>query len=710
MKITRPFVLGLFLILITGQQVASLPNIIGHWKGQIEIPQTPLGVVVNLVQNEDGSWAGTIDIPMQGAVGLPLRNISVEDSNVSFTIEGPPGNPTFNGTLSPDGASIDGDFSQAGQTFPFGLKRTGDARTTEGPSAEEALSGFDEFIREGMKKWDVPGMGIAIVKDGGPILIKGYGYRNVEEQLPVTEDTEFAIGSSSKAFTTLVLGMLVDEGVIEWDEPVRTYLPTFELEDEFASERMTPRDLVCHRSGLPRHDFVWYGSPLSREELFDRLTYLESNVDFRTEFQYQNLMFMTAGYLAGQVTGTSWESLVMDRIFEPLGMDNSNLSVDDMRGAPDFAYGYQKKENEDTGEDEIRRMPFRDIDAMGPAGSINSTVLDMSKWVQFQLAGGNAGDTRVVSSQTMQELHRPQIVVHGGMISQLFTHPEMPHIMYGLGWFVQPYRGHEMLHHGGNIDGFSALVAFMPKDNVGVVVLTNLNGTPFPTVVMLNVFDRLLGLDEIDWNGRYKLVWAKVKEGGDQAKTMESINRKSGTETSHRLDDYTGVYTHPAYGSIEVTESGDTLMAARNGITVGLEHWHYDVFRTTDGPIEGLKIAFLTNLNGDIDRISAAMEQAVDAVEFLKEPPREMFERDFLEQFVGDYDLMGMVVTERFRDDNTLTVIAPGQPPYELDPYMGTEFKLKDHKQYSVKFVIEKGDVTQAVFIQPNGVFAAKKN
>ena len=184
----------------------------------------------------------------------------------------------------------------------------------------QKLDGFDAFANQELRDWKCDGFAIAVVKDGKVILSKGYGLRDVKKNLPVTEKTLFAIGSSTKSFTVTSMGVLVDQGKLDWDKPVRDYLPDFRLWDQFATERMTPRDLVTHRSGLPRHDLMWYNSPFSREELFSRLRYLEPNKDFRTTFQYQNLMFMTAGYLAGHVAGTSWEQLVHDVIFEPLGM------------------------------------------------------------------------------------------------------------------------------------------------------------------------------------------------------------------------------------------------------------------------------------------------------------------------------------------------------------------------------------------------------
>ncbi|MEW5901563.1 MAG: serine hydrolase domain-containing protein, partial [Acidobacteriota bacterium] len=184
-----------------------------------------------------------------------------------------------------------------------------------------------------MAEWKVPGMAVAIVKDGQVILAEGYGLKDVKNNLKVTPQTIFAIGSSSKAFTATAMGILTDDGKLDWDKPVREYLPSFKLWDLFASERMTPRDLVCHRSGLPRHDVMWYNSPLSRKELFDRIQYLKPNKDFRANFQYQNLMFMTAGYLVGQLSGSTWEEFTKKKIFEPLGMNDSNFSVEESKKA-----------------------------------------------------------------------------------------------------------------------------------------------------------------------------------------------------------------------------------------------------------------------------------------------------------------------------------------------------------------------------------------
>jgi CubicO group peptidase (beta-lactamase class C family) len=399
--------LRVFLLLVTVVTVATAPAAAqsaapaGRWEGAISLPGTELKIALTLEAAAGGAWSGTIDIPAQGAQALPLGNVTVEGSNVSFDLPDIPGNPAFKGVVAPDGRSLSGTFAQGGQSFPFTLQRS----VEPSAAAALALEGFDEFVSAAMKSWNVPGLAVAIVRDGTVVLAKGYGLRNVRSNLPVTADTVFAIGSSTKAFTTMAMGILVEEGKLDWDEPVTKYLPRFALMDTFAGERMTPRDLVTHRSGLPRHDLAWYNATLSRRELVERLPHLEPNAGFREKFQYQNLMYLTAGYLAGEVDGTSWEDVLRSRLLEPLGMKNSNFAVSDSQKTPDFATPYTLKEKAPID------VPFRIIDAVGPAGSINSTANDMAKWLQLHAGGGVVDGTRVVAARQIQEMHRPQMVI-----------------------------------------------------------------------------------------------------------------------------------------------------------------------------------------------------------------------------------------------------------------------------------------------------------
>jgi CubicO group peptidase (beta-lactamase class C family) len=690
------------------------PSPAGRWEGAIETPGTPLGVIVDLSRTADGSWQGDVDIPLQGAKDLPLTAVAVDGAAVRFTISGIPGEPTFAGTLSGDAATLAGDFTQGGATFPFSLSRAGEAAVAERLTAEQALAGFDAWMAGQLAAWKVPGASVAVVRGGEVVLTKGYGLRDVEDGLPVTAGTLFAIGSATKAFTATVLATLVDEGELEWDEPVRRYLPDFTLYEETYSARVTPRDLLSHRTGLPRHDLVWYGSPLSREELYRRLRWLEPTEDLRAAWQYQNLMFMTAGYLAGQLAGSEWETLVEERLFAPLGMEDSNFSVGAMAATADHATPYEKTDEDDDGVDEIEPMPFRRIDAVGPAGSINSNARDMAQWTRLQLGLGTVDGEEIVGRSALAPLHQPLMVVPGGLFSALFKQPEMPYLMYGMGWFVQPYRGHEMVHHGGNIDGFSARVTFLPNDDLGIVVLTNLDGTSLPTVVTLDLIDRFLGAEPTDWSGRYLALTKQLEGAQEQAEAVEEVGRRKGTQPSHPLAEYAGTYAHPAYGEIEVTTTGDALHLAYHTLESPLEHWHYDVFRASDEELEGAKLAFEAGLSGHVERLVMDLQPGAAAIEFDKQPAAELADPARLAEYAGAYELMGLTLTVGVRETEEgggeLTLAVPGQGTSVLAPVREDEFEITDQEGYGLIF--ERGDdgsISRMILVQPQGNMPAAK-
>jgi CubicO group peptidase (beta-lactamase class C family) len=559
-------------------------------------------------------------------------------------------------------------------------------------AAAQKLDGFDAFANQELHEWNCDGFAIAIVEDGKVILSKGYGLRDVKKNLPVTEKTLFAIGSATKSFTVTSLGVLVDQGKLDWDKPVRDYLPDFRLWDQFATERMTPRDLVTHRSGLPRHDLMWYNSPFTRQELFDRLRYLEPNKDFRTTFQYQNLMFMTAGYLAGHVAGTTWEQLVRQAIFEPLGMTGSNFSITDSQKSSDYSLGYQ------VVNDIPVDMPFRNIDSIGPAGSINSNIEDMTKYVMMHLAKGKG----VVSATNEMQMMTPQMAIQAPSPDK-----ELGDLAYGMGFFVTTYRGHKFVHHGGNIDGFSSLVAFLPQDNIGLVILTNQNASPMPAVVAYHVWDKLLGLDTVDWTARIKQQRALTKASEQDAKNKGYTTQRTGTHPSHELAEYAGEYEHPGYGIVKVENASGGLKIDYHGLGGMLTHFHYDVFEVPKdelNPFSEEKVQFHSNLAGDIDSLGIPFESTLKDITFVKLGDRSMTQKTFLQPLTGDYQRGPLLAAVALKGDSALTLTLPGQPVYNLVPVHGTKFNIKELNGYSVEF---KGD--DLVFYQPSGTFSATR-
>ena len=567
-------------------------------------------------------------------------------------------------------------------------------------AAPAELEGISGFVQQVMQDWKVPGLAVAVARGDEIVVAQGFGQRDLAKGLEVTPRTLFAIGSCTKAFTTMALGLLADEGRLDWDTPVKTYLPAFKLHDPFASERMTPRDLVTHRSGLPRHDLMWYGGSFTRQEMVERLQYLEPNKDFRTTWQYQNLMYLTAGYLVEAIVGQSWEEVVQGRIFDRLGMGGSNLSVTSSQQAADFARPYHEK------DERVEEMPFREIDTVGPAGSINASVEDMAHWLLLHLNGGMHGGTRFISEGQVAQMHAPQMVIPD---DGRWAEVSLP--SYGLGWFVHSYRGHTVVHHGGNIDGFSALVSLMPREKIGIVALVNMNGVPVPDLLSYYVYDHLLGLDAVDWNGRGLQDKAHMKEAGEKGKEKSATDRVTGTQPSHPLDAYVGDYAHPGYGVLGVERDGEGLRASFNAFSGPLEHYHYDIFELYHEPFDvRIKLSFSTNVQGDISGLSAPLEPTVADIVFTRRPRQEMTERAFLERFVGEYEVMGITLTVSLKGENALQVVLPGQPQFELEPYKGTEFHLKGLSGFGIEFKSDdSGAVVEAIVTQPGAVLTARK-
>ncbi|CAA9264545.1 MAG: Beta-lactamase class C-like and penicillin binding proteins (PBPs) superfamily / DUF3471 domain, partial [uncultured Chloroflexia bacterium] len=429
------------------------------------------------------------------------------------------------------------------------------------------LEGYSDWLQQTMSTWKVPGLAVGIIKDGQVVFLEGLGVRDTDSALPVTPNTLFALASGTKAFTTMALGLLADEGKLDWDAPVRDVVPSFKLYDVVATERLTPRDLVTHRSGLPRHDIAWYQSPFSRAELWRRLQYLQPNKDIRTDWQYQNLMYMAAGCVLEHITGMSWEDFVRSRIFQPLDMTRSNFAISDSQADQDHALPYKEI------EDVVKRVPFYEQFAIGPAGSINTCVADMTRWLRLHLGKGELDGQRLVSEAQVRAMYVPQMV-----IQRPSKYDEILHENYGLGWSVSTYRGYEFVQHGGNIDGFSTMTTLMPRQNISVVALCNINGSSLPWIACVNAYERLLGIDETPWSDRYQADRAAAKAGEEAGKTKDAADRVESTAPSHALDAYTGEYEHPGYGSLYVDEVDGALSMRLNTLPFSVEHYHYDTF------------------------------------------------------------------------------------------------------------------------------------
>ncbi len=476
----------------------------------------------------------------------------------------------------------------------------------------EPFPGMDRYIEQALATWKVPGIGLAIVRNDSLIYAKGYGVRAVGKPERVDAQTIFAIGSSSKAFTAASIAMLVDEKKVSLDASPATYLPGFQLYDPYATRELTVRDLLSHRSGLARGELAWYGSGFDRDEIVRRVRYLKPTWSFRSQFGYQNIMYITAGQVVAKVSGKTWDDFVRERIFAPLGMTASTTTIRGLESTADLAQPHAEI------RDTVRAIPWRNIDNAGPAGSINSNVVDMAQWVRLQLGRGMYGTQRLISARLVDEMHQAHTVIRTDSAARA-SNPDTHLQAYGLGWFLQDYRGKVLVHHGGNVDGFTALVAMMPEEKFGVVLLTNMNGTGLPNALMLKLFDLQLKAPAKDWSGEgYKrLEQARARA---QAAQGRAEARVANTTPTLPLASYTGTYTDSLYGDVVITEANGKLQ-----LTFGptwraeLEHYHYDAFRARfDTPVlPPVPVTFRINGAGKVDEVQLDM---AGVAEFRRKP------------------------------------------------------------------------------------------
>ncbi len=365
--------------------------------------------------------------------------------------------------------------------FTLSLPQLGYAQTSATQTASDyskQLSEIEAKIEKRRQELGIPGMSLVIVKDDKVIYSKGLGYKDFEKKIAATPDTQFAIGSATKAFTALSVLMSQDDGKLSLDDSPKKHLPYFKMKDADTDKNMTVRDLMDHSSGLNRTDLAMITGKLNRQELIRVAGEAQPMAKLNEKWFYNNIMFAAAGEITAKTNNTTWEKYVPARIFAPLGMTNSNMSIKEMEKAKDFSYGYDY--NFDTKI--TRRLPFRPIDDVGPAGSINSSANDMAKWIRFVMNGGTIADKRLVSEKGYTEWTKPQnnITPNGKMT-------------YGLGWFLQDWNGMKVVQHGGNIDGFNSMVAMIPEKKIGFVMLTNVTGSSLGNELMTIIFEGILG-------------------------------------------------------------------------------------------------------------------------------------------------------------------------------------------------------------------------
>jgi CubicO group peptidase (beta-lactamase class C family) len=435
------------------------------------------------------------------------------------------------------------------------------------------LDGLDRYVEQSMKAWKVPGLAIAVVKGDRVILARGFGVRELGKAAPVTENTLFAIGSATKAFTATVAGILTDRGNLSLDDRATKHLPSFELADPYASREVTIRDLMTHRTGVAGGDLLWASGGFDRAEIVRRIRFVPPTWSFRSRFDYSNIMFIAAGEAIAAAGGASLDRLFGDLILTPLGMTRSTTSIRALRAGDDVATPH------DPTDSLPRTVPWRNMDNTLAGGGINSSAADMARWLELQLGGGVFRGRRLVSEAFILESRTPQTVIRREGPWAAMT-PDAHFVSYGLGWIISDYHGQQLLQHGGGIDGMSAMVGLLPERGVGIVALTNLNGNQVPAALMYWIVDRYLDRSVTDWSDRALQAARADQVAAAAAQQRETARRVTGTTPSLPLPRYAGRYRHPAWGDVEVrAEAGGLVIEYGTEFIGTLEHVQHDAFR-----------------------------------------------------------------------------------------------------------------------------------
>jgi CubicO group peptidase (beta-lactamase class C family) len=436
------------------------------------------------------------------------------------------------------------------------------------------LQGLDAYVEQALREWGVPGLALAVVRNDSVIYARGYGVRELGGTEPVDEHTLFAIASTTKAMTTAVLGTLVDEGRLGWDDAAGEHLPWFLLQDPFVTRALTVRDLVTHRGGLARSDNLWIAAPFDRLEVLRRARHLPVT-EFRGGYGYNNIMYIAAGELAAAVAGMSWDDLLEQRIFTPLGMTRSTSRAAVVDRRQNVATAHTRPDGV------VTVMARRDYDNIGGAGAVWSSAQDMAQWIRLHLNDGEYGGRRVLRPATVRELHSPQTVMRSDSVAERMF-PETNFRAYGLGWFLQDYHGRKLVHHSGSINYTRTQVGMIPAQDIGVVVSANLSTSNLQTALMYRVLDALLGLPAQDWSGAYlELARRSESTAARQAAEVEAA-RVADTQPSLAPASYAGTYRSTVYGDVAIEASdGRLVLRYAPEYVADLEHWHHDTFRAT---------------------------------------------------------------------------------------------------------------------------------
>jgi CubicO group peptidase (beta-lactamase class C family) len=581
----------------------------------------------------------------------------------------------------------------------FILLLNSSAQTTD---VSKKLKGFDQEMEKILKDWNVPGCGIGIIVKDKLAFAKGYGYRNLEKKLPVTPNTLFQIASNTKLFTATAVGFLVEEGKLDWDKPVKLYVPQIQFYNDDLNAKVTIRDMLSHRTGISRHDNIWYKSDFTRQELFDRIKYLEPSIPFRQGYLYNNLMYAASGQIVEYLSGKTWEKFVTERIFNPLNMTHSLFVVEEMQKQVDFMTPYYEKRDTSI----LLPYPFyTKQQGLGPAGAIISSIDDLSKWLIAQMNAGMFNKIPVIPKNIIKETMQPAIPA--------FSVPEKYfenlNSVYGMGRSTSSYKGHFRTQHGGAIGGIYSSVSFMPADSIGVIVYTNgAHASQLPGIITNIIYDRLLGLPPTPWSERSLKDFLKNKETDKESRKKPETDRILNTKPSHPLADYAGIYEDPAYGKMVISFKNDNLYFDFNNTSLPLYHYHYDRFVSPDDEIAGKwSLTFSIDAQGSVSQIKVSLDEK--EVTFTRKADAGLTDPKFLKKLEGQYELNGNLVNIVMKNGELIVNTAP---PAHLEPYKNNSFRIREFSDQIVEFTFDENGAATGVKFTADGktvVFTKKK-
>ena len=489
-------------------------------------------------------------------------------------------------------------------------------------------------------------------------------------------------------------------GTLSWDKPVREAVPTIQFYNDQLNNNVTLRDMLSHRTGVTRHDLIWFKSPFTRKELFEKLKYLEPQEPLRTAFLYNNLMFSAVGQIIELKSGMRWEQFVRERILTPLDMGSTTYTISEMVKHPDHGVAFREKRD----SFELYKIPYyEDTEGVAPAGAVISNIDELSHWLIALMNDGKYNGKQVLPPNVLKATLQPAIGLPN-TTGEALGYWELLNPDYGMGRFISSYRGRLITYHGGDLPGFHSQITFMPNDKIGVIVFVmGDHAAPLYDVVSYNVYERLLGMDQTPWSQRLLQVRLANKKAGTQARAKAGEDRVPNTKPSHPLASYAGEYENPAYGILKIGLKGNALEFRFHEFQFPLSHFHYDRFDTPDDEQYGrFSVNFGTNPQGDIATAMMSLDEA--EVVFNLKP--EALDPKLVETLAGVYLTPAKIKFQVVYQPGTgLSLVFPGAPPQKLIQVKGLQFRTPQFADTIYEFVVEVGQVKALKERDPSGEF-----